>query len=507
MTNEKQDGKSDVVTADLPGLRKAVRRSDLVHEVLIVSTVNGGVRGVREAIKGVVAPSASADSGEHAIAAVVDLKEKMVGKERIHPTKDVLAAVDMLWQKNSIEVEAVKLHPANENQQRFREQKFTREFIESIYCLQESDEFAEIALIEDASERVDKFYEKQDFSGGELTAKNLQVMHGAKNVNDLVFVEENGVFRRRRILELAAGDASISKTLMRTSLLSKTGPKTALEKFLISHMTRVLKNSPERFDGVKNIKDLSPQDFEQLREEVYQTAPEDLQKPDPFITSIDSNEKQVEGAKKIGINAMVANLCASPEAFFKATGIEPNSVDDIYLNLFLDRATDIHATVRLIQFLSRLDLKTRFVIGFYAPFSSKAISFSPGNVPEFDCFDPQKDFRGRWVGLDRTQTMYQIMIDLNLFGFNTQRVAEHEYEFYGVHCITRTAKELREDPKYAFLQTHDFKDEHLNARRDAVFNGKIPDDEIVGFPEREPLPLVAGHMTNPRDGSTLNLAA
>jgi hypothetical protein len=72
---------------------------------------------------------------------------------------------------------------------------------------------------------------------------------------------------------------------------------------------------------------------------------------------------------------------------------------------------------------------------------------------------------------------------------------------YNIHCISERAQTLREDPKYEFLKSHDFKDPVLNKRRDNVFSGKYADGDIVGFPERENVVLISGQITAPVDGS------
>jgi len=332
--------------------------------------------------------------------------------------------------------------------------------------------------------------EEDAYKAGEIPVANIAIMHGYSGVVDhaKLFCSIDGpTFERKKSIELAPGNGEISRDLR----------EVRNRYFISAFMRYLLKKDKARVTNGR---------YDLAEAEATKEA-EKLPKIDPFITSVDLAPKFVEKARKRGINSIQADICKPPLELFETTGIAPNSADFIYMHLAFDRLEDLHATLKIIKLLAKKDGSTKFQFGFYAPFSPETISFSKNeNIPEFDCFDPSESLRNRWIGkngeeLSPTETIYRIIRDLNLpYGFKTKCLAEHEYEVYSVHCISEKAKTLREDPKYQFLKTYDFKDDELNDQRDAVFNGTVPDDQLVGFPERQNIVLIAGDITLPEDG-------
>lgn len=420
-------------------------------------------------------------SGEHP-AAPEDL-EGMLG-----PSKDVMTAAHLLDKRHSIKILTPALYPTSANQQEYRDRLFTPSMWQDIHELQRDPSLKDIEKLPPAL-RVQRYYEllaaADVYKAGEIPEENLGLMFGLRDQDlmNLVCRRENGGIIRKKSVEFAPGNGEISRTLL-----------DARDRYLgLAHLAS---NIPQtgRSPRLENLRDFFARALE---------SAQDIQKSaDPYITSVDIVQKFVTKARKKRVNGLQADVCAIPDKFFKTTGLKPNSVDRLFMNLAFDRLSDIRHTLKNMKLLAKLDGSTEFLFGFYAPFEPNTVSFSKNpNIPEFDCFDPSSDFRERWMGLSRAETIFRIIADLNMFGFNTQRAAEHEYEVYSMHCIAEPAKVLREDQEYAFLKEYDFRDEALNARRDAVFNGQTPDDEMVGFPERENIILISGSVSLPEDGS------
>lgn len=424
-------------------------------------------------------------SGEHH-AVLIDMEGMQP------PTRDVLKAANLLANRHGIRVETPILYDTKDNQHEYRERLFGPNMWTIIHELQQRADLKEIEGV-DVARRVERYYAllaaADAYKAGEIPENNLGQMFGLRG-EDLMYLfcsydKEKDKVVRKTSVEFAPGNAEISRTLLDVR-----------DKYVaLAHLRHGI---PER--GA-------------IRREVYENnytnALNALNTPkriDTNIVAVDIVQKFVDKARKKLIDGRQADICASPEDFFEATGLKPGSADFLFMNLALDRLRDVHTTLKLMKMLAKPvkedgEGATQFMFGFYAPFSPDTISFSKnGNIPEFRCFDADQDLRQRWIGLDRAETIYRIVADLNLYGFNTRRLAEHEYEVYSPHCIAEPAGVLRTDPKYAFLKDHDFNDEELNQRRDAVFNGEIPDNELVGFPERENVVLISGNITLPEDG-------
>ncbi len=419
-------------------------------------------------------------SGEHA--ATLESGETMV-----MPTDDVKKAVELLEEDTGIVVETPTLFPTSKNQREYRQRLFPP-LLKTLYEMQQKPE---LHAIKDVKEFYAFQAEDDAYKAGEITVANLAVMYGFTGEDGKIdvtklFCSTKGEFRRKKSIEFAPGNGEFSRDLR----------ETRKEHYISARMRYLIKGQAGN-GRVTNGK------YDWAEEEAKREAEKLPKHLDPYITSVDLIDKFVEKGQQRGINALKADICFTPEKFFEATGIEPNSADFIYMNLAMDRLSDLSAALQNMKYLAKLDKTTQFLFGFYAPFSPNTDSFSKNaNIPEFAAFDPTlRDIRQRWIGLDRSQTICNIMADLNVMRFKTTRVAEHEYEVYSVHCIVEPAAVLREDQKYAFLQTYDFKDEELNTLRDDVFSGKIEDDELVGFPERQNVVLIAGEITKPIDGS------
>ncbi len=425
-------------------------------------------------------------SGEHP-AVTEDLEGKLL------PSPDVEEAKQLLAKNHNIFVEAVHLHPTTDNQQEYRKRLFNKpEFLQTIHELQQRRDLKDVETL-DSAERVRKYYELQAaadaYKAGDIPEENLGAMFGLEgdDLMDLFCSLEGDDIVRKKSAEFAIGNGEISRTL-----------RDAVNKYIGLAYMRY--GAPEKGAIPRRI-------WNAMYTNGFAAA-KGPRSMDPNITGIDFVGKFVDKASKKLINGIQADICSPPEDFFEKMwkaeyGLEPNSLDFIFMNLALDRLSDIHATLKIMKLLAKTDGSTQFMFGFYAPFSPETISFSKNdNIPEFDCFDPANDFRSRWMNRDRAETIYQIVRDLNMmYGFNTKRIAEHEYEVYSAHCIAEPAGVLRKDPKYAFLRTYDFRDSELNERRDAVFSGKIADEDMVGFPERENIILIAGNITLPEEGS------
>jgi hypothetical protein len=419
-------------------------------------------------------------SGEHP--AVLEDMEGMRA-----PTPDVLNAANLLAKRHGIRVETPILHDTTENQHEYRERLFGPNMWATIHELQQRPDLKSVEGI-DVAKRVERYYAllaaADAYKAGEIPENNLGRMFGLKG-EDLMYLFCNYDKTKDKVVrttsvEFAPGNAEISRTLLDVR-----------DKYVA--LAHIRHGIPER--GA-------------IRREVYEnhylnalSALSSPKKIDPNIVAVDIVQKFVDKARKKLIDGRKADICDTPEEFFEATGLKPGAADFLFMNLALDRIRDVHATLKLMKMLAKADGSTQFMFGFYAPFSPDTISFSKNeNIPEFRCFDADQDLRQRWIGLERAETIYRIIADLNLYGFNTRRLAEHEYEVYSPHCIVEPASVLRRDPKYAFLKDHDFKDEQLNQRRDAVFSGELHDDELVGFPERENVILISGNVTLPEDG-------
>lgn len=421
-------------------------------------------------------------SGEHPAAVV----ENVEGMQQ--PTKDVLTVQHLLQKRHGIVVETPLIYETSANQREYRERLFGPQMWATIHELQQRADLKQIEQL-DPVKRVEQYYAMlaaaDAYKAGEIPESNIGAMFGlhGDELMDLFCSIEGDEVTRRKSIELAPGNGEISRTLM-----------DARDKYLgLAHIRH----------GIPKEGRIKREHIELLYRNAFENAQNISKSIDPNISAVDLVRKFVLKARKKLINGRQADICASPEQFFEATGFEPNSADFLFMNLALDRLGDANATLRNMKLLAKMDGSTRFMFGFYAPFSPQTLSFSRSeNIPEFECFDPDRDLRHRWIDLSRVETIYRIIADLNImYGFNTKRVAEHEYEVYSAHCIAETAGVLRTDPKYAFLKDFDFNDEELNQRRADVFSGSIPDGELVGFPEREPVILISGNITLPEDGA------
>ncbi len=420
-------------------------------------------------------------SGEHP-AAVLENAEGMQ-----QPTKDVLTVKHLLQKRHGIVVETPLIYETSANQREYRERLFGPQMWATIHELQQRADLKQIEQL-DPVRRVEQYYAMlaaaDAYKAGEIPESNIGAMFGlhGDDLMDLFCSIEGDEVTRKKSIELAPGNGEISRTLM-----------DARDKYLgLAHIRH----------GIPKEGRIKREHIELLYRNAFENAQNISKSIDPNISAVDLVRKFVLKARKKLINGRQADICASPEQFFESTGLEPNSADYLFMNLALDRLGDANAALRNMKLLSKMDGSTRFLFGFYAPFSPQTLSFSRNeNIPEFECFDRDRDLRHRWIDLSRVETIYRIIADLNImYGFNTKRVAEHEYEVYSAHCIAETAGVLRTDPKYAFLKDFDFNDEELNQRRADVFSGTIPDGELVGFPEREPVILISGNITLPEDG-------
>ncbi len=294
---------------------------------------------------------------------------------------------------------------------------------------------------------------------------------------------------RKRIVEVAPGNGELSRTFK--DLSDRFGPLT-------------------QFGHVPFKGQIRGAIFDAAMQNAFGVASTSKKRTDPFVHSVDIIPKFVEKGRKKLIDARRGDICRPVDKIYAETLLPANDADIVVGNLFFDRVDVLNAALRFLKSQAKLNGSTKFLFGFYAPFSPKTTSFSKNeNIPELDCFDPfdeqTEDIRKNWVSSDpekpfsRAETIYRIIYSLIANGFKTTHAADHEYEVYSVHCISEPARVLRTDPKYAFLKTYDFKDNELNARRDAVFEGKFHDDELVGFPERENIILIAGKITLPED--------
>ena len=421
-------------------------------------------------------------------------REELEKTELVPPTRDVRAVLQMLRRTNNIYINAPHLYPTEISQAHYRAQRFTPKFCERVLSVRGSASLALIPHIDKPSQRVEAFYGLQGdadvYSSGLLTPENLYEMHGYGDISELFAFDRKGDLKRKRTIELAAGDGAISRVL-----------RDIRDQHFVDAYIRTKRGGKRRPPG--NVTD------EILRAEAITKLKRLQTTCDEDITAVDMVPAFAMKARENGINGIEGNLCLPSSQFFEQTGLIPNSFDTVYVNLALDRFDDLPQALTNIRLLAKMDKSTRFLIGFYAPFSCTAKGIAPGKIiPPFDAFDPNSDFRRRWVNLPRVETIYRIIADLNLrYKFNTHRVAEHPYEVYSVQCIIETAKTLREDPDFEFLRTYDFQDAELNALRDAVFSGEMDDDVIVAFPERENVILIAGYITGPEDGAHVRKAA
>lgn len=423
----------------------------------------------------------SPGSGEHP--AVVESSEVMT-----KPSRDIETAKHLLEKRHGIRIETPALFDTTANQREYRERLFGPNMWRIIHELQQRPDLKAIESL-DPSQRVERYYAvlaaADAYKGGEITEKNLGKMFGleGEELMQLFCSIEGETVTRKNSVELAPGNGEMSRMLADLR-----------DKYLaLAHIHHGL---PEKGKVTRDV-------LQSLLGKAFTTAANSPKTVDRHISAVDVVQKFADKARRKLINGQRADICSSPEVFFEATGLQPNSQDFIFMNLAFDRIPNVHAAMRLMKMLAKMDGSTQFMFGFFAPFSRHTESFSKSeNVPEFECFDPTvSDIRDRWIGLSRPETIYRIITDLNLHGFHTKRAGEHEYEVYSPHCITEPAGVLRTDSRYAFLKTYDFKDEQLNARRDDVFNGKIPDSDLVGFPERTPIVLHSGNITMPEDAS------
>ena len=408
------------------------------------------------------------------------------------PTKDVLTVQALLEKRHGIVVETPKIYETSANQREYRERLFGPQMWATLHALQQRADLKQIEQL-DPVKRVEQYYAMlaaaDAYKAGEIPEVNIGAMFGlhGDDLMELFCSIKGDEVTRRKSIELAPGNGEISRTLM-----------DARDKYLgLAHIRH----------GIPKEGRIGRRQIESLWQNAFANARSIPRSVDPNISAVDLVKKFVDKARRKLINGRQADICASPDKFFEATGFEPNSADYLFMNLALDRLGDANAALRNMKLLAKLgDESTQFMFGFYAPFSPQTLSFSRNeNIPEFECFDRDRDLRHRWIDLSRVETIYRIIADLNImYGFNTKRVAEHEYEVYSAHCIAETAGVLRTDPKYAFLKDFDFNDEELNQRRADVFSGTIPDGELVGFPEREPVILISGNITLPRTVADIN---
>lgn len=419
-------------------------------------------------------------------------------EDMLPPSPDVLEAVREIDKVLGSKVEAVSLYPTSQNQREYRERLFGPPMWTTIHDLQKNPALKAIENENDPTKRIERYYALQAaadaYKSGDVPEENIALMLGLKNDDDLMklvcSIEGNQVARKKSV-ELAPGNGEISRTLCDVR-----------DRFLpLAHLLHVMPHKG------------------QVRREVFTTAYNNAlgiaasarKTVDPFIQAVDFVQKFVDKGRKKLIDARKGDICAPLDEIYETTGLTANDADIVVGNLFFDRVNNLNAALKFAKTLAKLDGSTQFLFGFYAPFSPKTDSFSKNeNIPVFDCFDPfaenKGDIRKSWVSddpekpLSRSETIYRIMYSLITNGFKITRAAEHEYEVYSAHCIAETAGVLRTDPRYAFLEDKDFGDEELNERRDAVFNGTLHDDELVGFPERENIILVSGNITRPEDG-------
>jgi hypothetical protein len=433
-------------------------------------------------------------SGEHP--AVNEGMEKM-----LPPTPLVLQAAALLEVRHGIKVNTPDLYPTSQRQQEYRERLLGPAMQAMIWKVKHRDalpaedreEVADLQTVLDTlipQERVKQFYTDLGgadlYKGGAITDNNLGVMFEKKEneLMDLIWSIQNGQLVRKRNYEIAPGNGEYSRTLM---------------------------DLRDKYAGLAHFRHGLPGKGPVTRERIrllYNGAVENtLNLPktvDPYITAIDIAPTFVARLRKKNINGVQADISDAPEKIFSASGLEPNSADSTTSVASLDRVGKFLAMVDMWKLLAKKDGSTQFLIGFYVPFSPKMKAFldlKNEHVPEFECFDDENDLRKGWIGLSPAETIYKIVKDLNMLGFNTKNLAEHEYEVYGPHCICEKATVLRTDPKFAFLKNYDWRDDKLNAKRDAVFSGEIPDDEIVTFPERVPIILISGNIPVALDGS------